>query len=252
MRQMTVFQKIRYVYVRVGMTLFILMPVAMWLMFRPWGVPAGTLVSDDTVTVVDREDAVVFRPVQASGAGVMLLPGCPVDPHAYAPLARRLAAAGHPALVVRVQYRCASFGDLEAQLDRRVRDLLAEFENTRWLIAGHSRGAMHAARIAQSMPESVAGLVLMGTSHPRERDLSGLRMPVMKIAATNDGVAGEGQFDSRRLPPSTAWVRIDGGNHAQFGYYAPYQLFDGRATISRIRQQDEIAVGLAAALARAR
>jgi pimeloyl-ACP methyl ester carboxylesterase len=173
-----------------------------------------------------------------------------VDPHAYAPLARRLAAAGHPALVVRVQYRCASFGDLEAQLDRRVRNLLAEFENTRWLIAGHSRGAMHAARIAQSMPESFAGLVLMGTSHPRDRDLSGLRMPVMKIAATNDGVAGEGQFDPRRLPPSTAWVRIDGGNHAQFAYYAPYQLFDHRATIARAVQQEQVAAALLVAVSK--
>ena len=249
---MTLFQKIRYVYARVGLTLLVLMPLAMWLTFRPWGLPAGTLVSDDTVAVADRDDAIVFRPSQAAGAGVMLLPGCPVDPHAYAPLARRLAAAGHPALVVRVQYRCASFGDLEAQLDRRVGALLAEFENTRWLIAGHSRGAMHAARIAQSMPDRFAGLVLMGTSHPRDRDLSALRMPVMKIAATNDGVAGEEQFDPRRLPPTTAWVRIDGGNHAQFGYYAPYQLFDHGATISRAQQKDLIAAALTSAVGRAR
>jgi pimeloyl-ACP methyl ester carboxylesterase len=249
---MTLLQKIRYVYARVGLTLLVLMPVAMWLMFRPWNVPTGTLESDAAVVVVDRDDAVLFRPAQGTGAGVMLLPGCPVDPHAYAPLARRLAAAGHPALVVRVPYRCASFGDLEAQLDRRVRDLAAELGNTRWVIAGHSRGAMHAARIAHTMPDLFAGLVLMGTSHPRDRDLAPLRMPVTKIAASNDGVAGEAQFDRRLLPPTTEWVRIDGGNHAQFAYYAPYQLFDRRATISRAQQQDQIVGALVAALGRVR
>ena len=252
MRRLTTLQKVRYVYARVGMTLLVLMPVAMWLMFRPWGLPDGTLDSDGTVAVVDRDDAVVFRPAQASGAGVMLLPGCPVDPHAYAPLARRLAAAGHPALVVRVPFRCASFGDLEAELDRRVRGLVGEFENTRWLLAGHSRGGKHASRLAHALPDAFAGLVLMGTSHPRDRDLSSLRMPVTKIAATNDGVAGEAQFDRRLLPAATDWVRIEGGNHALFAYYAPYQLFDGGATISRAQQQDQIVAALVVALERAK
>jgi pimeloyl-ACP methyl ester carboxylesterase len=108
------------------------------------------------------------------------------------------------------------------------------------VIAGHSRGALHAARFAAAHADRIAALVLMGTSHPRDRDLSALPIPIMKIVATNDGVVGDAQFDRARLPASTMWVRIEGGNHAQFGFYAPYQLFDGRATISRRQQQDQV------------
>lgn len=241
---MTLLQRIRYIYVRVGATLLVLMPIVMWLAFRPWGLPEGVLVSSGRVAVANRDDAIVFTPQPASAAGLLLLPGCPVDPEAYAPLARRIADAGAPAIIVRVPHRCAAFGDLPAQLDARIDALIAEHAATRWVITGHSRGALHAARFAAAHQDRIAGLVLMGTSHPRDRDLSALIIPVMKIAATNDGVAGEAQFDRQRLPATTTWVRIEGGNHAQFGFYAPYQLWDGRATIARAAQQDQIVAAL--------
>jgi hypothetical protein len=38
------------------------------------------------------------------------------------------------------------------------------------------------------------------------------------------------------LPAATYWIEIEGGNHAQFGYYG-MQLGDNRATISREQQQ---------------
>ena len=38
------------------------------------------------------------------------------------------------------------------------------------------------------------------------------------------------------LPADTRWDEIDGGNHAQFGWYGP-QDGDGVATISREAQQ---------------
>lgn len=241
---MTRLQRLRRIYRRVGLTLLVAMPIAMWLAFRPWGLPEGVLASSPDVRVSSGDDAIEFSPRQASGAGVLILPGCPVDPDAYAPLARRLADAGAPAIVVRVPHRCAAFGDLPQQLDARVRALIDARAGTRWILAGHSRGALHAARFAQSDAGRLAGLALMGTSHPRDRDLSGLAIPVVKIVATNDGVAGAGAFDRRLLPASTMWVRIEGGNHAQFGYYANYQLFDGRASISREAQQAQVVAAL--------
>ena len=243
---MTLLQRVRRIYRRVGLTLLVALPIAMWLAFRPWGLPDGVLASGQGVTVSISDDAIEFSPRRASRAGVLMLPGCPVDPDAYAPLARRLADAGTPAIVVRVPHRCAAFGDLPQQLDARIRALIEARGGTRWMLAGHSRGALHAARFASSHADRLAALVLMGTSHPRDRDLSGLAIPVVKIVATNDGVAGAGQFDRRLLPASTTWVRIEGGNHAQFGYYANFQLFDGRASIAREAQQDQIVAALIA------
>jgi hypothetical protein len=79
--------------------------------------------------------------------------------------------------------------------------------------------------------------VLLGSTHPRERDYSNLSIPVMKTVATNDGVAplSASEANRRLLPASLRWEVIEGGNHSQFAYYG-FQLFDGRATISREEQ----------------
>ena len=246
---MTLFQRIRYIWVRGGLALLVLMPLAAYVTFRPWGVPADVLQTHGGVTVADRDEAIVFMPAAPRSSGLLLLPGCPVDPVAYAPLARRIAEQGYLAMIVKIPYRCASSSDLAAQLDRRVRALAATSPTTRWVLAGHSRGAAHATRIANANPNHLAAYVLIGTSHPRDHDLSRLALDVTKVTATNDNVAGPAQFDTARLPASTKWVRIEGGNHAQFGYYG-YQLFDGRATITRDAQQAATLAALLAVLSR--
>ena len=246
---MTLFQRIHYIWVRVGLALLVLMPLAAYVTFRPWGVAADVLQTHGGVAVTIGSEAIVFAPAAPRSSGLLLLPGCPVDPVAYAPLARRVAEQGHLAMIVKIPYRCASLPNLEAQLDRRVHALAATSPTTRWVLAGHSRGAAHAARLTDARPNNLAAYVLIGTSHPRDHDLSRLAIDVTKVAATNDGVAGPAQFETARLPASTHWVRIEGGNHAQFGYYG-YQLFDGRATITRDAQQAATLAALLAVLSR--
>jgi Alpha/beta hydrolase family len=46
-----------------------------------------------------------------------------------------------------------------------------------------------------------------------------------------------------------SWVAIEGGNHAQFGWYGP-QSSDGIATISRQEQQKQIVVATMELLSR--
>ena len=77
-------------------------------------------------------------------------------------------------------------------------------------------------------------MVLIGTTHPKQDDLSFLQIPVTKIYASNDGIAPPDRVLSNQglLPKQTRWVEIKGGNHSQFGRYG-HQLFDGTATISR-------------------
>jgi hypothetical protein len=81
-------------------------------------------------------------------------------------------------------------------------------------------------------------MVLVGTTHPKEEDLSFLQMPVTKVYASADGIAPPDRVLGNRglLPKHTRWVEITGGNHSQFGRYG-HQLFDGTATISREEQE---------------
>jgi hypothetical protein len=84
----------------------------------------------------------------------------------------------------------------------------------------------------------VGGLVLIGTSHPRDFTLADVTAPVTKILGTRDGVAPLDKSEENRhlLPATTRWVLIEGGNHSQFGWYG-FQPEDRSATINRDRQQ---------------
>lgn len=129
-------------------------------------------------------------------------------------------------------------------------EALADTDRAPVVVAGHSRGAALACRVVDEHPGAADGLALLGTTHPRRHDLSGLAMPVTKVIGTRDGVAppSRSRANRPRLPPHTRFVEIDGGNHAQFAHYGP-QLFDGDATISRETRQAAARDALAELLA---
>ena len=89
--------------------------------------------------------------------------------------------------------------------------------------------------------------------HPKEAaySLAGATLPVTKIYATHDGLASPAEVEANAgfLPAESRWVEIEGGNHAQFGYYGT-QLGDNRAEIGREQQQDLTVTAIVAALSR--
>ncbi len=177
--------------------------------------------------------------------GLIFFPGAMVDPLAYDPLARRVARRGFPVLVLHLPRRVA-FGSAVDEVMTRALD---KTRKGRWAVGGHSRGGMLASEFGYLYPERVAGLILIGTTHPRDRDLSAFRYPVTKIMGSLDGVApvSKSKENAGKLPPQARMVTIEGGNHAQFGYYR-YQLFDGAAAIGREEQQRQLTGAVLAAL----
>jgi pimeloyl-ACP methyl ester carboxylesterase len=171
-----------------------------------------------------------------------------VDPVAYAPLLHAVAAHGYPTHLLALPWRGA-FGraDGEEFLDpaRSVMDTVPG----PWVVAGHSRGAKIAALLARQPSARLAGLILLGTTHPRDFSLADSRLAVTKVYGTDDGVAPAADVlaNAALLPPSTHWVRIQGGNHNQFGYYG-FQPGDHWASISRAEQQAATLAAMLAAL----
>lgn len=227
---------------------------SLWLAysFQARNVPPVVLQSSETVTVVETADTIQFTPQNAQSTGLLFYPGALVEPEAYAPLARAIAEQGFHTLIVKLPLRTASFGSQEANVMAETRSLMAANNAVQnWFIAGHSRGGAIAARFAHQHGDSVDGLILIGTSHPKEAaySLADAAFPVTKIYATNDGLASVAEVEANAvfLPAETRWVEIEGGNHAQFGYYG-YQLGDGQAEISREQQQVLTVAAILAAL----
>ena len=214
------------------------------------------LVPDAAVAVAHGDGVWSFIPRRTTRAGTTALvffPGALVDPVAYAPLVRAAAAAGYPAYIVELPRRGALGGADEPVLEQRLDRLLAvPGTPRRWVIAGHSRGAVVASRIAAERRRGFMGLVLIGSSHPRDVDLSTLAVSVTKVVGTRDGLATRTAVEANRakLPAAARWVWIEGGNHSQFGWYG-FQPGDRRATIAAVIQRATMIQAVIDALAHA-
>jgi hypothetical protein len=228
-------------WVRRGFFLWALV-AALWLAnsYRTQGVDPAALESDAAVKVVDGAAMLNLSPVAAkSDVALIFICGSGVAAEAYVPLLRPVAEAGYAVSIVKLPYRFAPLeSHRQAAVDRALDVIATHPRMRRWVVSGHSLGAALACRVVQSDRKELSGLVLVGTTHPKEEDLSSLAMPVTKVYGTDDGVAPPERMFANRglLPRHTRWVAIEGGNHSQFGNYGR-QLFDGTASISREEQQ---------------
>lgn len=236
----TVWQRIRRVWIATGLAATLIFVSWTLLAMRPTADARAALQNDDLVRVTERHTHITFVPTDGEPAtGLLFFAGALVDPVAYAPIMREIAEAGYPAALVRLPRRGA-FGGADGPdvLTRGIDATLTLPTVKRWVLAGHSRGGEVAARLASTGAPSFAALVLIGTSHPRDISLANSRLPVTRIYGTRDTIADVEKLERNRpnLPAVIRDVRIDGGNHSQFGSYG-FQPGDWRATISRDEQQ---------------
>ena len=209
---------------------------------RAQGFDKSILESDLEITIEETSRFIAFRPkLNPQSTGLIFFPGGLVQPEAYAPMSRTIAEQGYNVFIVKLPFGSAPFKSEEADvMDQALSLINTETSIQYWVVGGHSRGAAIASRFAYSYGNQFDGLVLIGTSHPKEEafDLSNTTLSVTKIYASNDGLASveEVKANAIYLPDDTNWVLIDGGNHGQFGYYGA-QLGDNAASISREEQQ---------------
>ncbi len=240
---------IRIIWIAFGI-LFIL-----WMLnsFRARGFDKSILESDSKITIEETSRFLSFRPNASSQpVGLIFFPGGMVQPEAYAPMARTIAEQGYNVFIVKLPFGSAPLESQEAEVINQALEIMSSNESIQyWVVGGHSRGAAIASRFAHKYGEVFDSLILIGTSHPKEQafDLSNSTLAVTKIYSSNDGLASMAEVEANAiyLPANTTWVLIDGGNHAQFGYYGS-QLGDSTATINRKQQQELMVEAILTAL----
>ncbi len=194
-------------------------------------------ISSDADVKVELGRWAVFSPLAGNpSAGFIFYPGGNVDWRAYAPAAREIARAGFLVVIAPMPLNLAVFDANSAD------DIIAAFPKVdTWAVGGHSLGGVMAARYARKHEGKVAGLILWASYPAKSDDLSKSPLRVASISGGLDGLSTPAKIEASRalLPPSTVWTLIEGGNHAQFGWYGP-QKGDYVATISPEAQQDAI------------
>jgi hypothetical protein len=159
----------------------------------------------------------VFEPTAVNyTTGFILYPGGRIDPLSYAPYAHAIAAQGYLVIIVPMPLNLAVFGINSAN------EVIAVYPNvTAWAVGGHSLGGSMASQYIHDNPDKAKGLALWASYPPSGVDLSTFDISVVTVHGTNDGLVSGEQIDDSlmQLPPETVRVEIDGGNHAQFGWY---------------------------------
>ena len=204
-------------------------------------------LQSDSVVTVNQGDWIEFAPAGSSPTtGFIFYPGGRVDARAYAPPARALAEQGYLVAITPMPLNLAIIDP-----ERANTVIAAHPEIERWVIGGHSLGGATAAIFANRHPQAVDGVVFWA-AYPPDSDSLAERddLAVTSISGTLDGLATPAKIAATAplLPANAEFVAIEGGNHAQFGWYGE-QSGDNPATISREEQQAQVVSATAAALA---
>jgi predicted esterase len=194
------------------------------------------LESDAVVRVADDPWLTFTPPRSTPTTAFIFYPGGRVDPRAYAPLMREIASNGYLVVVPEMPLNMAAFNPGIAT------EIIASYPDvSHWVIGGHSVGGAMAARYTGNHADVIDGLVIWASYPPNSSDLSALDIPVVSIYGSREQRVNDASVGARKhlLPDDTRYVRIEGGDHHQFGSYAVDPAAH-RATISRESQHRQI------------
>lgn len=202
--------------------------------FQSHNLPKNTFLNSDLVSVIETDDQITFKSNTTNNTvEVIFFQGGLTDPKAYGPLCRKFAESGFTCHLIKMAWRLPIY-------DYQKISTLFDLKKGNYIIGGHSQGGKIAAQFVYENPNLMKGLFLMGTSHPRDIDLSYQNIPSIKLYAENDGLASVGEVmeNKIKLPNESKLVLISGGNHSQFGYLGKL-LMDNSADISLEEQQQQ-------------
>ncbi|MFO1425517.1 MAG: alpha/beta fold hydrolase [Steroidobacteraceae bacterium] len=172
-------------------------------------------MQSDAEVQVEADEWLVFRPAgREPVAGVILYPGAACDDRGYAPLLRRIAAAGYLVVEVPMPLEFALFAP-----DRAL-DVMAAFPQVqRWTLVGHSMGGAIGGVFAAKHRDRLAGLIFWD-AYPAS-SLADWDRPVWLIHRAHDDGSPPAKFVAQRgaMPASTHWVPVPGGIHMYFGSF---------------------------------
>ncbi len=180
-------------------------------------------VLEDNPNIVVEGNLTIIPSAVPSDTALIFYPGGKVEHTAYLPILQKLADGGITSVLVQMPFNLAVFDSNAAD---SVFAKLPDIKN--WYIGGHSLGGAMASNYASSHQDKVDGLILLGAY------IYGDYPPA-------DTLTVYGTFNSdleKDIHYTENIVKIEGGNHAQFGNYGA-QKGDPPATISAEQQQNE-------------
>ncbi|HGD6907127.1 TPA: alpha/beta hydrolase [Streptococcus agalactiae] len=212
--------------------LAILMAVGMTIYFNTY--QASPLARRIAKTATNHKNYLIFRSKGKVKANIIFYQGALVEEEAYSQLARDLADKGYNTYILKTPL------NLPVLSPHKAKTIINQNHLTNVYLAGHSLGGVVASQNAKVAP--VRGLILLASYPSRKSDLSHKKLRVLSITASNDHILNWEKYEEakKRLPNSSTFRTIVGGNHSRFGNYG-HQKGDGKATLSHKSSEKQLA-----------
>ncbi|HEN0823721.1 TPA: alpha/beta hydrolase [Streptococcus agalactiae] len=212
--------------------LAILMAVGMTIYFNTY--QASPLARRIAKTATNHKNYLLFRSKGKVKANIIFYQGALVEEEAYSQLARDLADKGYNTYILKTPL------NLPVLSPHKAKTIINQNHLTNVYLAGHSLGGVVASQNAKVAP--VRGLILLASYPSRKSDLSHKKLRVLSITASNDHILNWEKYEEakKRLPNSSTFRTIVGGNHSRFGNYG-HQQGDGKATLSHKSSEKQLA-----------
>ncbi|HFH9271573.1 TPA: alpha/beta hydrolase [Streptococcus agalactiae] len=212
--------------------LAILMAVGMTIYFNTY--QASPLARRIAKTATNHKNYLLFRSKGKVKANIIFYQGALVEEEAYSQLARDLADKGYNTYILKTPL------NLPVLSPHKAKTIINQNHLTNVYLAGHSLGGVVASQNAKIAP--VRGLILLASYPSRKSDLSHKKLRVLSITASNDHILNWEKYEEakKRLPNSSTFRTIVGGNHSRFGNYG-HQKGDGKATLSHKSSEKQLA-----------
>ncbi|HGC8226922.1 TPA: alpha/beta hydrolase [Streptococcus agalactiae] len=212
--------------------LAILMAVGMTIYFNTY--QASPLARRIAKTATNHKNYLLFRSKGKVKANIIFYQGALVEEEAYSQLARDLADKGYNTYILKTPLNLPVLSPYKAKT------IINQNHLTNVYLAGHSLGGVVASQNAKVAP--VRGLILLASYPSSKSDLSHKKLRVLSITASNDHILNWEKYEEakKRLPNSSTFRTIVGGNHSRFGNYG-HQKGDGKATLSHKSSEKQLA-----------
>ncbi len=221
--------------IKIGIILFLIVFVGGFFVYAQFYYHAEKTATDYLNGTDDVNVSKISKGLFLDGYGnnttIIFYPGAKVEYTSYLPLFTNLASKGIDCYLVEMPFNLAFFGTNSAD------DIIKNSSYQHYFMAGHSLGGAMAGSYVNSTSNNISGLIYLSSHLPKE-----IHVPVLSIRGTNDGVINLTSYNQAKplVKNNFTEIIINGGNHAQFGYYG-VQSGDNPANITPESQQNQTA-----------
>lgn len=221
--------------IKIGIILFLIVFVGGFFVYAQFYYHAEKTATDYLNGTEDVNVTKISKGLFLDGYGnnttIIFYPGAKVEYTSYLPLFTNLASRGIDCYLVEMPFNLAFFGINSAD------DIIKNSSYQHYFMAGHSLGGAMAGSYVNSTSNNIIGLIYLSSHLPKE-----IHVPVLSIRGTNDGVINLTSYNQAKplVKNNFTEIIINGGNHAQFGYYG-VQSGDNQANITPESQQNQTA-----------